>query len=182
MGIVLDVLEMLSDSLGDGNLHLADAQGLHKGSSIVVGTVCSAETWHGDANDAMAVVAQFVEGAHTDKERQRGVKTTADADDQMLALGMYKALGQTCCLDVENLLAGVGHFSIRGYEGMWIDGAHQLERMLGKSWFTVNNASMGAALGIDECGVGVTLSAQSLVVDLCRLQLGLERVAVTLDE
>ena len=60
-------------------------------------------------------------------QRQRGVKTTTDADDQMLALGMYKALGQTCCLDVENLLAGARHLLVSGNKGMRIDIAQKLK-------------------------------------------------------
>ena len=65
---------------------------------------------------------------------------------------------------------------------MGIDGACQFERMVAGNGFRIDDNGLGPTLGIDERGIGLALRAQALNVNLCRLQLRLEREAVTLGQ
>ena len=65
---------------------------------------------------------------------------------------------------------------------MCIDGARQFERMFVGLTLRIDDVGMGTALGIDERGVGLALHTQTLHINLGRLQLRLERVALTLGQ
>ena len=180
-GIVTDILKMLIDGSGNGNLHLRDAQRLHERGSIVVGTIAGTEAWHGDTDYSFTIQSQFVECAHANQQSQRRVQSTADAQYDVLAVGVQQSLGQCRCLDVQYLLTGVAHLLVRRNERVWVDLTGQLER-LAKGSLCRNMFSMGTTLRIDERRVGITLGAQALHINLCALQLGLEREAVALNE
>ena len=62
---------------------------------------------------------------------------------------------------------------------MGIDSACQFERMVAGNGFRIDDNGLGTTLGIDERGIGLALRAQALNVNLCRLQLRLERETVT---
>ena len=179
--IVADILEMLLHGLGDGDFHLRDAQLLHQGDSILVGAVAGAEAWHGDTHNTLAVVAQLIEGPDTHQQSQRRVQTTANAYDHVLTVGVQQALGQSRHLDIKDFLAGLGHAVVGRNKGMGIDGTLEGEGMVADG-LAGYDSGLRVALGVDERRVGVALSTQALHINLGRLQLWLEGVALALDE
>ena len=59
--ILSDIAEMLGNGLGYADFAHGDAECLHQFQRIIIGTVCGAETWHRDTNDAATVKLQLVE-------------------------------------------------------------------------------------------------------------------------
>ena len=125
--IMTDILEMLCDSLGNTDLTDGDVQGLHQCHRIVIGAVGRAEAWHRDANDALATDAELIKRLHRDKQRQRRVETATDANDGFLSIDMIQTFGQTCHLNIQNLLTGGLHIGLLRNEGMGIDIADEFE-------------------------------------------------------
>ena len=121
--VVADVLEMLRHRLGNAYLAHGDAQALHQADGIAIGAAGGAKARHGDANDALAVVAQFIEGLYAYQQGQGGVETTTDADNHLLAVGVGEALGQSRHLNIKNLFTALLHHVVRGDEGMRVDPA-----------------------------------------------------------
>ena len=95
---------------------------------------------------------------------------------------MDESLGQSGSLDVQDLLAGLGHLVVGRDEGMGVDGTLEQERMFVLGRLAGDNLCVSLALGIDERGIGLTLGAQTFDINLSHLQLWLEREAVALDE
>ena len=139
-----------------------------------MGAVSRSEAGHGNTDNAFAVVTETVEGTHANQQGQCRIETATDTDDDVLTIGMNESLGQSGCLNIQNLLARLCHLIILRNKGMGVDGTSEFERMLILSGLRINNQSMSVALGIDECAVGVTLRTQTLDINLSLLQLGLE--------
>ena len=62
--VVVYVLEVLDAGILDADFVHGDSEGRHQVEGIVIGTVGSAESRHGDAHDSLAGEAQLVEGLH----------------------------------------------------------------------------------------------------------------------
>ena len=62
--VVANVLEMLCDTFGYGNLVDGDSERLHQVDSVEMGAVGGAEAWHGDAMYSFAVEREIVECAY----------------------------------------------------------------------------------------------------------------------
>ena len=92
--IVAYIQKMLGDGLGDADFTNGDSQHLHQLQGIVIGTVGSAESRHGNTNDAATLQPQLVEGLYGDEQRQGGVKSATDTDNGLGAADMVEALGE----------------------------------------------------------------------------------------
>ena len=124
--VVPDVGEVLAHGGADDDLAQLHAERLREQRGVVVRAIRGAKARHGHRDDAAAVQAQQVEGAHGHEQRERGVKAAGDADDRALGAGVRKALGETVGLDGKDVLAalratgGVGR-----HEGMRIHPARE---------------------------------------------------------
>ena len=107
--ILTDILEVLSDSLGDTDLTDRHTQRLHQFHSIVVCAVCRSEARHGNTDDSLAIQCEFIESLHRDEQCQCRVQTAADTYHRLLCIDMIEALGKTSHLDIQNLLTGRVH-------------------------------------------------------------------------
>ena len=107
--IMSDVFKMLHHGLGNIDFANGDAKTLHQGYGIVVSAIGRSESRHRHTDDAFAVITEFVESLHADKQRQRRIQSAADSDNNRLAPGMHQPFGQPCHLDVEDLFAGTLH-------------------------------------------------------------------------
>ena len=177
--ILTDILEVLRHCLRNTDLTDSDTQSLHQFHGIVISTVCCSETRHRDADDTLAVESEFVESLHGDKQGQRRIEATADADHDLLGIDMIETFAETCYLDAEYLLTGILHILGLRDKRMGIDGTLQLEVALGSS-LAGNLLGMGVALGIDECRILTTLRAQTLHIHLTHLDLRLEAETLAL--
>ena len=61
--------------------------------SIVISTVGSTETRHGDADDTFSWQIQFIESLGTDQKCQGGIQTTGNTDYYSLAVSVYQTNG-----------------------------------------------------------------------------------------
>ena len=188
--VVAYVLEVLEDGLADIDFADGDAQTLHESEGVLIGAVGGAEARHRDADDVLAVIAQLVERAHSDEQRQRGVKPAADADDDAPATGVDQSLGESHSLNAEDVVAALCHVAFLGNEWQRIDGAFQLEvaRRVGAAVVDANLLSAGlhvilqVAQGIDVGGVGTSLVPHALDVDLLDHHLARQRESLALSQ
>ena len=171
--VVADVFKVLGDSLGDAYLADRHLQGLHQFHCVVVGTVGGAEARHRDADDTLTVEAQLVEGLHRHEQCQCRVEAAADANDRLLGVDVIEALGESCHLDVQDLLTAVGHILRLRDKRMRVDLACQL-KLFWRHGLAYRLLGVSVALGVDKRGVGTPLGAQHLHVDLAHLQLRLQ--------
>ena len=88
--VVSDVLEVLGDALPYVYLMYCHTQTLHECYCIVVCTVGCSESGHCDSMNSLTVKLQFVECRNAHQQRKSGVKTAADAYDDIAAIGMYQ--------------------------------------------------------------------------------------------
>ena len=165
---VSDILKVLGDSLGDADLTDGHAKGLHQLHGIVMRAVCRTEAWHRDADDALTVKAEFVESLHGHEQSQRRVQASADANDGLLGVDMIEPFGKACHLDIQDLLATVGHIVTLGDERMGIDFSQQFE-LFRSHGLAHDLMGMSMSLGIDKGGVHPALSTQFLHIDLTHL-------------
>ena len=86
-----------------------------------MGAVGSTETWHRNTDDSLTVEVEFVESLHGDEQSQRGVKSATDTDHGLLGIDMIESFGETCHLDIQDLLAGCLHILVLGNKRMGID-------------------------------------------------------------
>ena len=118
---------MLSYALADRYLTNCDAKALHERNSIVVSTVGSTKTRHGNTNNALTVVAKFVECLNANQQRKSRVQAATYAKYYTLWASVYKAFGKTTHLNRENLIARSKHIIACRYEWMRIDVAQKSE-------------------------------------------------------
>ncbi|MPN11571.1 hypothetical protein SDC9_158874 [bioreactor metagenome] len=57
---MVDVFEMLHTGIFDGDLMHGDTQRLHQLQGVIVGTVGSAESGHGNTHHLFTVIAKFI--------------------------------------------------------------------------------------------------------------------------
>ena len=126
--VVADVGEMRAHGLADRDGAEVDAQLLGQALGVGLGTARRAEAGHGHRMDARTRQAEHVEGAHRDKQGERGVEATRQADDGRTGTGMGKARLEAGGLQVENLLARRGALrGVRGHERHARRGAQHIE-------------------------------------------------------
>ena len=187
-GVVAYVSEVLCDGGGYADFTLGDAELGHEADGVVVGAVGGAEAGHGDADDAVAGIAEFIEGLDADEQRQCGVESAADAENNALAAGVDEAACESGDLDIENLVAAGLHVAALGDERMGIDGPLELEGPAVGGGLAADEPGL-LAVGMDssnpchdEGGVGTTVGAQPLNVDLGAAHLWLEAEAFGLGQ
>ena len=69
-GVMVDVLEMLGHSSGNADFMQCHTQGFDHRTSVSIGAVGSAETWHGNGMNGLAVTPHAVHGTDGDQQRQ----------------------------------------------------------------------------------------------------------------
>ena len=174
-----DILEMLSDSLGDTYLTDGDAKSLHEFDGIVICTVGSTESRHRYSDDSLTVEAQLVESLYGNKKSKSRVETSADTYHSRLGIDMIESFGKTCHLDIKYLLTSGLHITTLRNERMGIDIPCKYEFLWGDG-LSRDVQCMSTSLGIDECGVLTTLRTEFLDIYLTYLYLRLERETLTL--
>ena len=179
--VVPDVLEMLSDGLDNADFTLLDLQQRHQLQGVLVGAVGGSEARHRDADNAVAVEAEFVERPDGDQQGQRRVESAADADDGTAASDMVQPLGQSQCLYVQDLFARLAHLVGLRDERVTADGAHQF-KITRLDGLTLHHTGRSAALCIDERRIAAALRAEPFHVNLCDLDLWLGREPICLTE
>jgi len=121
-----DVREVLTHRIGDVDLAQIDPESVGECRGVIVRAVRGTKARHGHRDDARTVKVREVEGTYGDEKGERGVKPTRDADHSMQGVRMYQALGQTVCLDGEDILAALGSpCGITGHEGVRVDVARE---------------------------------------------------------
>ena len=93
--VVVDVEEMLCDTLCYGYFLHSDTERCHKTNGIVVCAVGGSKSWHGDAVDSLAVETKIVEGTYAYEKGESGVESAADAHNDVFAVGMMKTLRES---------------------------------------------------------------------------------------
>ena len=134
-------------------------------------TIGGTKTWHRNANDTFTIEIQLIESFDGDKQGQRRVKSATDANDSFLCIDVVETFGESCHLDVQNLLTGRMHILILWNKRMGIDGTLQF-KVAFLNGFAGYLQSMGMTLCIDERGVLTALYTQLLYIDLILLDLG----------
>ena len=86
---------------------------------------------------------------------------------------MIQTFGETCYLDIQYLLATIGHIIVLGDKRMRIDLTQQL-KLFRSNRLTYDLVGVRMALGIDKCRVHTSFGTQFLDVYLTHLQLRLE--------
>ena len=81
---------------------------------------------------------------------------------------MIQTFGQTCHLDIQYLLAAVGHIIVLGDKRMRIDLTQQL-KLLRCHGLTHDLVGVRMALGVDKCRVHSSFCAKLLDIDLVHL-------------
>ena len=102
---MVDILEMLNDSIADRNFLHGDAKATHQRQGVLIGSVRCAEAGHGYADDMGAVNAEIITGFCAAQQCQRGIQTAGNANHQRIGMGMLHASCKACCLDGENIFA-----------------------------------------------------------------------------
>ena len=105
--VVPDVGEVLAHGRADDDLAQLHAERLREQRGVVVRAIRGAKARHGDGDDAAAVEAQQIEGAHGHEQRERGVEAAGDADDGRARARVREALGEAVGLDGKDVLAAL---------------------------------------------------------------------------
>ena len=66
-GILTDIFKVLGYRLGNTDFLDGDTEALHQRDGIVVGSVCSSETRHGDTYDTLSVHLEFIKSFYTNE-------------------------------------------------------------------------------------------------------------------
>ena len=103
--IMTDILEMLFDSRYDTDLPEGDAQRLHQVDSVHISTVTGTESRHGHTDDPLPVEMELIKGTHHHQESQGRVQSATDTHHRLVAVRMNQSFGQSCHLDIQDLLA-----------------------------------------------------------------------------
>ncbi len=177
---------MLYAGIGNGYFADACAQKLHQIGGIGIGTCSGSEPWHCDTYNAFPAHAQPVEGTHTDQQSQRGVQTSADADDSCLSLGMEQTLGQAFYLYANDLFTTLVQGCATGHKGMSIDASAQFKTGIIENGMTVDDLIRLVA-GITACTcckrrIEATFVTKFLYVYLTHRQLRLHTEATRLSQ
>ena len=176
--VVANVLEMLYAGIANAYFELCDAQFCHQADGIRVSSVGSAEARHGDADDALTVVAQLVVGPYAHEQGKGRIETSADADNDILAPRMDETLGETCHLDAEYLFARCRHIVLLRNERRRIDIADEFEVLDGNAVTLLMQGLTSYPLGIDEGSIVTALATHAFVVNLRHNHLRLKREAL----
>ena len=177
--VVTNILKVLRNALANAYLTYSNAQALHKGHGVVVCAVCGTEARHRDAHNALAIVAQLVEGFNADEQGECRVKTATDANHDTLAMGVYQAFCQTAHLNTEYLVTRSVHVVALWYEWMRIDMAKQLESSF-VCFVCIEHSGFMSTLGMYERGVSSALCAKFVHVYLAHHELFFQREALRL--
>ena len=121
---------MLSYTLCYTYLTNGNPQSFHKINGIVICTVGSSKSWHGDTNNPLSVELQPVKSLHTHQQSQCRIQTTADTYHNILAMSVNHSLCQPHHLNIEYLLAACLHIFTLWNKRMRVNFSFKLELTL----------------------------------------------------
>ena len=175
--VVVDILEVLDAGILDADFVHGDSEGRHQVEGIVISTVGSAESRHGDAHDSLAGEAQLVEGLHAYQQGKGRVQTSGNAHYHGLAIGVNQSLGQAHYLNFEDFFATlVQHVAFR-HERTRVDGTGQYQVALVYQFGAyVNRCFVLASSFVGrKSGVGATFVSDAFHIDFADNQLLFQR-------
>ena len=127
--VVFYILEMLDTCLSNTDFARGDAEVFHQGNGIVVGSVGSTKTRHGDAYDVSARTREFVHRANAYEEGEGGIESTTDAENNGFGMGVNNTLAEGINLYGEDFLASLIEFLTCWNKWMWVHPARKFVRL-----------------------------------------------------
>ena len=132
--IMTNILKMLQNRGFNINLTNRDTKTLHECHSILIGSACCSEPWHGNAYNSLTIKSKLIKGLDNDKEGKGGIKSTANTNNCRFAISMYQPLRQSTHLNIIDFIASILHILCLRNKRMLVELAcqrkltHRLER------------------------------------------------------